>query len=327
MAAAGALVAAAAVQPAAAHSLPLGDGKVKTQPRAGNIYSCQTSFGGGGAHRVGDWVDGDSWNPDEKPVVSGDVDWPNARIDVTRQGDTRIVSANNLPLHETGTFPIPRSDEAYAYDRNPNSIRAQDILLRLPAEPERADSPTCVPMGMIGFALSGVAIYNALDAMGRDAPAYEIQDKCNGHPQRSGQYHYHDWSGCLTDNRSQPGSHSDLVGYALDGFGFYGLHGENGTEMTNADLDACHGHVHEVMWDGALKEIYHYHMTREYPYTIGCFAGPVEASARHLSRALDGEGGGPGQRAGARRPGPPPGSGPGRGPGWPDDPFARRFDR
>ncbi|MEK9661432.1 MAG: hypothetical protein VW644_06815, partial [Alphaproteobacteria bacterium] len=202
MAAAGALVAAAAVQPAAAHSLPLGDGKVKTQPRAGNIYSCQTSFGGGGAHRVGDWVDGDSWNPDEKPVVSGDVDWPNARIDVTRQGDTRIVSANNLPLHETGTFPIPRSDEAYAYDRNPNSIRAQDILLRLPAEPERADSPTCVPMGMIGFALSGVAIYNALDAMGRDAPAYEIQDKCNGHPQRSGQYHYHDWSGCLTDNRS-----------------------------------------------------------------------------------------------------------------------------
>ena len=262
-----------------AHELPLGDGKVSTQPERGHVYSCQTEFRGGGAHRRGEWIGADSWDPARKPRVSGRVDWPNARIDISLDRDTRIVSANNLPLHETGTFPISRGDDAYRYDRNPNSIRAQNILLRLPAMPHRADTPACVPMGMIGFALSGGAIYNALDAMGRDAPAHEIQDACDGHPQRSGQYHYHGYSECLTDSRAQPDGHSDLVGYAIDGFGIFGLRGQGGGELDNADLDACHGHTHKLVWDGASTDIYHYHMTREYPYTIGCFRGAVDRAA------------------------------------------------
>ena len=30
---------------------------------------------------------------------------------------------------------------------------------------------------------------------------------------------------------------------------------------------------HEIGWDGAKKTMYHYHLTKEFPYTVGCFKG------------------------------------------------------
>ncbi len=122
---------------------------------------------------------------------------------------------------------------------------------------------------MIGVALNGVAIFNALDAAGRDAVAHETQDVCDGHPQAAGIYHYHGPSPCMP---GQDGN-AQLVGYALDGFGIYSRYDANGNEITNADLDACHGTTSQVMWNGKLTSIYHYVLTQEYPYTIGCFQG------------------------------------------------------
>ena len=205
--------------------------------------------------------------------MQGSVVWPNAHITIVRQGAQRVVTANNLPLHPTGTFPIQRTDPAYKYDGNPNSIREQNIVLTLPADPAQAAEPSCVPQGMIGFTTSGAALYNALDAAGRDAAAHEVQDACSGHPQMTGQYHYHSLSNCIVDTAGAAGRHSDLVGYALDGYGIYGMHGENGVLLSDADLDACHGHTHAIEWDGQTAVMYHYHMTREYPYSIGCFHG------------------------------------------------------
>jgi len=46
--------------------------------------------------------------------------------------------------------------------------------------------------------------------------------------------------------------------------------------ITNAQLDECHGHTAPVMWDGKMTNIYHYHLNREYPYSIGCFHGVVD---------------------------------------------------
>ncbi|MGL4172993.1 MAG: YHYH protein [Actinomycetota bacterium] len=255
----------------------LGDGKVSAKPVIGSIFSCQRAFptDGPGAFRAGEWIDGDHYDPSQKPTVDGAVDWPGSAVTVTVRGDQRVVTANNLPKHETGEFPVAQDDDAYDYDRNPNAIREQDILLRLPLQPEQANEPQCVPMGMIGFALSGAAIFNALDVQGRDAPAHEIQDLCNGHPEPGGQYHYHDWSACITAAAPEDG----LVGYALDGFGIYGPQ-ENGRNVTNADLDPCHGHEGEVLVDGVKKRVYHYHFTEEYPYTLGCFmAEPVQVAA------------------------------------------------
>lgn len=256
-------------------TLPLGDGKISREAKTGFVFSCQQRFPSNppGAFKAGAWLNSSTWEPSKKPVVDGAVAWVNSQMQFKLEGAKRTLTANNLPTHTTGIFPIQSSDDAYQFDRNPNPIKAQRIKLEFPANPTPAANPSCLPMGLIGFALTGVAIYNALDAGGRDAAAHEIQDACNGHPERSGQYHYHDWSACLPESSK----HGDLIGYALDGFGIYGLKDSNGTEISNSSLDECHGHTHEITWDTALgtrvQTMYHYHMTRAYPYTLGCFRG------------------------------------------------------
>jgi hypothetical protein len=59
----------------------------------------------------------------------------------------------------------------------------------------------------------------------------------------------------------------------MDGFGIYGPRSKNGVLVKNVDLDVCHGHTHEIIWDGVKKKMYHYHVNNEYPYSVGCFRG------------------------------------------------------
>jgi hypothetical protein len=249
----------------------LGDGRISTSPRIDHVMACNTRFpGGGGAHRQGTWISGKTWTRAGKPTVEGSVPWPSASVSITVEGSERVVRANGLPLHATGTFPIRPGSLAYSYDRNPNRIMPGSVLLRLPAEPKAAAAPACVPMGMIGFTVAGVAIFNAFDLGGRDAPAYEIQDACNGHPERSGVYHYHDWSPCIA-GQDHPANRP--VGWMLDGFPILGPRDASGRLVTNADLDECHGRVGTVEIDGQPVTMYHYRFTMEFPYTIGCFRG------------------------------------------------------
>ena len=256
--------------------LPVGDGKVAAQPTRGAIFACRTTFGGGGASAKGPWFNGDgTWDATKKVTVDGAVKWPNANVTITLSGPTRMISGNLLPDHATGTFPIAASDDAYLYDRNPNSIKAQTLTVALPATPAVAATATCIG-GEVGYAKNGIPIFDGFDAGGRDAVAWEIQDDCHGHPQMSGVYHYHDLSSCIADAGS---SHSALIGYSRDGFGIYGYRGENGKELTDADLDECHGHTHTITWDGKEVVMYHYHATREFPYTVGCFRGASPAKA------------------------------------------------
>ncbi len=235
--------------------------------------SCQTSFGGGGATGSAPWIQGDFWYPAQKPAVEGSVDWP-GYTRVGTDGTTTTIVSNNLPDSPSGIFPIQKADPAYQYDKNPNYILSQNINITLPANPKVASTPGCVPMGMIGFAVDGVAIYNALDAAGRDAVAHEVQDSCDAHPQSVGQYHYHGPSPCMPNVNT-----SNLVGYALDGFGIYGEKDlTTGKTLHDGDLDACHGTTSTIVWNGAKVSMYHYVLTEEYPYTIGCFKGtPVTA--------------------------------------------------
>ena len=259
-------------------ALPLGDGRVSAEPRRGYVFSCATRFRGGGAQHAGNWIHGSTWDATAKIAIRGSVDWPNARFAVATEHGRRRITGNGLPInHTTGIFPVQRSDPAYLVDRNPNSIQEQQISVSLPLSPAVAATPNCVPMGMIGVALTGVAIFSALDAAGRDAVAHEVQDLCNGHPEMRGEYHYHGPTGCIP---GATGSNT-LVGYALDGFGIYSAYDENGRELTDADLDECHGRVSRIVWDGRETTMYHYVLTREYPYTIGCFRGtPLRVQMR-----------------------------------------------
>jgi hypothetical protein len=74
------------------------------------------------------------------------------------------------------------------------------------------------------------------------------------------------------------------------------------------------------MWDGERTEVYHYHFTQEYPYTIGCFHGtPINAQGQQSvagGSPLDGFGIGPGAPGGpqALRGRPPRGRFPGSRP-------------
>jgi hypothetical protein len=292
--------------------LPLGDGKISKEPKTGWIWACRIDPQAGGAHRAGPWIRSDgTWDSTRKLVVGGNVIWP-GKWTITREGEGRVFSSNSLPNHGTGIFPIRANEPAYQYDRNPNRIQAQSVRIVLPANPQPAAAPRCAP-GAVGILLTGVALFSALDAPGRDAVAHETQDRCQGHPQMSGVYHYHNVTRCLTDTRDASG-HSQLVGYALDGFGIFGEHGEGGKRLQSSDLDACHGHTHAIMWDGKQVEMFHYHATLDFPYTVGCMRGAIN---REHIRAVSGPppGGMRGPPGGpppsGMRP-PPPGMGPPR---------------
>lgn len=257
-------------------NLPLGDYHISRAPQHGEIYSCQAAFNGPGGTGTPPWIRSNgTWDSKQKLTVSGAVSWPTAAFTLTLSGSNRVISGNGLPVgFTTGVFPIQTSDPVHVWDANPNSIGAHTISFVLPSAPTVAAVSSCTSMGMIGVALDGVPIFNGLDGGGRDAVAHEAQDTCGGHPQQQGHYHYHSISDCL------PGANSsNLIGYAIDGFGIYGPLDGSGHELSNADLDECHGITSPVQWDGQTVTMYHYVATRAYPYTVGCFRGTPIAVA------------------------------------------------
>jgi YHYH protein len=258
--------------------LPVGDGKVSDRPKAGYVFACNRNFRTGGARHTGSWFHDDMWNPLEKPHVQGKVQWPNASFVTAAQGNRLAVNGNGLPVGTpTGTFPIAGNDPAYAYDTNPNPIRAQQLAFNIPLNPVLAQEPSCLSMGAIGFTVNGVAFYNALDDAGHDAAAHEVQDLCDGHPQGKGQYHYHSSSPCL------PKGKNAVVGWALDGYPILGMNDAAGKLLTNADLDVCHGRAEQAIVDGRTYN-YAYRLTREYPYTLSCFSGQIIPETRQSIR-------------------------------------------
>jgi hypothetical protein len=105
----------------------------------------------------------------------------------------------------------------------------------------------------------------------------EMFDACEGHPDSSGQIHYHHLSPCLTDNGSAT-QHSTQIGWIFDGYGIYGPYGQSG-KLSNSDLDVCHGHTHSVTdITGTTSTVYHYHATESFPYLIGCYRGTTNVA-------------------------------------------------
>jgi hypothetical protein len=174
-----------------------------------------------------------------------------------------VVESDGVPDHATGTFP--NRD-------NPNPIRRQGYVFRIPRRPQVAEAPTELPMGPIGVGINGVPFYNPYNAERRDAvtgPYAEIFDQCQGHPDRRGRYHYHQHPICISAGQeAHPGNHSPPIGYAFDGFGIYGPKGDGG--RAPADLDRFNGHAD-------AERGYHYHVTDRFPYVIGGYRGVVEA--------------------------------------------------
>lgn len=286
------------INPAA---VPLGDGYLSTTPKVGDVDSCVTNFPSiGGASADGPWIDARrrTWDYRTKLHVNGAIHWADGSYRVTTNGDTRRIVFNDLPTdHVTGRFPIATTDPAYRYDQNPNRIEAQSFDWKLALDPAPARSPGCLPGGPIGVLDDGVVLFDALDGEGRDAGAHEVLDVCAGHPNPTDTYHHHDVPPCILD--TVPDGATRLVGYALDGYGIYVVKNRQGQLPNNVSLDACHGTVSRVRWNGRMTRIFHYVATLEYPYTVGCYEGTAISAgdARGLA-------GGPGAGPPA---GPPPG--------------------
>lgn len=286
--------------PVNVHKLPLGDDKYVTDgAKSGNVYSCISNFSGSGAFEQGPWIDAEAgtWDLSDKIHVQGRIDW-DSEFSEDVSGSERNLEGNGLPPQPSGEFPVQSSDPAYSYDRNPNSISSYELKASLPAEPERAGEPSCVG-GTIGVMKNGVPLFSAFDAGGRDAVATEIQDRCDAHPEKTGQYHYHGLSSCLYQSSSD--ARSELLGWALDGFGIYAERDSEGTMLSSADLDKCHGRTSTVTWNGKQKRMYHYVATLDFPYMVACYRGTAITTADGL--ALGDPGGGISEDAG-----PPPGA-------------------
>jgi hypothetical protein len=191
-----------------------------------------------------------------------------AGMTVTVSGDYVTITTTGVPDHKSPYFGAGSAQyEAYngtnaLWNQNPNAIRSQQLVFRIPLAQSMLATPSPTPLGPIGVALNGVAIYNQY-AAGNQPLTGEINsfDQYNGHPQQNGMYHYHIEPKWLTR-----ASREALVGVLLDGYPVYGPM-ENGALVATSSLDAAHGHV------GATKEfpqgIYHYHTTSDAPYING----------------------------------------------------------
>jgi hypothetical protein len=194
-------------------------------------------------------------------------------VTVTFTATQVVITSTALPDHKSPYYAVGNAKyEAYngsnpQFNLNPNRISAQQLTFRIPITPTKLTTASPTPLGPIGVAINGVPIFNQYAGPNQPLTG-EINsfDQYAGHPQQTGQYHYHVEPVWLTRT-----SREALVGVLLDGYPVYGPM-ENGAFVSTANLDAMHGHT------SATKEfpngVYHYHTTSDAPYINGTgFAG------------------------------------------------------
>ena len=193
----------------------------------------------------------------------------NSGLQIYTEGNFVVIKTTSVPDHKSPYFATTDARyEAYngsnpAFVLNPNRIIDQSLTFKIPVTPTEATSKSATPLGPIGVSLNGVAIFNQYAGPGTPL-TNEINsfDQYNGHPQQTGQYHYHVEPKYITTQKGK----NVLLGVLLDGYPVYGPV-ENGVTLTSASLDAYHGHT------GVTADfpngIYHYHITADAPYING----------------------------------------------------------
>jgi hypothetical protein len=244
-----------------------------------------------------EWVDEDTYiiDTDKITFIDGSVA-VEGDFCVDTSENYRRLYGNGLPNHNIGSFPINKTSEAYKYykgglcpigcfkDASEIDVNPYTLDITLPKNPVYNKEPTCIGYLTTGVAtVTGVAFHVEYAELGEGEakrPNNPIAllplDSCFGHPINNA-YHYHAKSWECFPDQGKANKHSPLFGYAIDGFGIFGQRTLGGKLVTNDDLDVCHGHIHEIDWDGEKANMYHYHLNTEFPYSIGCFRGtPVK---------------------------------------------------
>jgi hypothetical protein len=140
---------------------------------------------------------------------------------VTVKGNTRKITSNALPNHQTGTFPN---------EGNPNTIKPQNVTYSIPVTPKYIGKAQWVREP--GVALNGVKFEpeTAEAVLCESGERFRVEakqnlidmglDENNAHVQPTGAYHYH---GTPTSMIEKFDTGEDLVhiGFAKDGFAIY----------------------------------------------------------------------------------------------------------
>lgn len=172
------------------------------------------------------------------------------RVAIKIEGNRRVITANGIPDHATGTFPNRN---------NPNTITSQSYSFSVPANPQFARQITPMRGQRFGVALNGVPFDPGAGEFwgdgrdrssggrpqggqqsggrpqggppnGADSSVWQYEalaqtpgarnlglDQNHAHVQPDGSYHYHGLPTGLIGGGSAP----QLIGYAADGFPIY----------------------------------------------------------------------------------------------------------
>jgi hypothetical protein len=152
-----------------------------------------------------------------------------AHVRISETGGIRTIEADGIPDHATGQFPNRN---------NPNTIRPQRYIFRMPTAPKAGDRPTNVGGWLFGVALNGVPFDPDTAEFWRndrssgwryDALSGKLNlglDQNLAHVQPTGAYHYHGLPTVLASRSGANGkSQLVLLGYAADGFPIYTPYG------------------------------------------------------------------------------------------------------
>ena len=181
------------------------------------------------------------------------------RVTLAKQSDRVQVASDGQPDHPSNYFAT--TDPCYAPYApafpDPNHITPQQLHLDVPLAPDTTNTP--MGLGPVGMAVDGVAIFDNQAAPGDDIYTEARSfDRCGGHPQMSGMYHYHGEPYAISYDDDR------LIGVLRDGYFVYGRRDADGSLPT---LDARGGHVGPT--PDSATPVYHYHLSEQTSTTGG----------------------------------------------------------
>lgn len=216
------------------------------------------------------------------------ITWGN-NVTIKRTRSTWTFKSDDIPtVGMQAMYPVPNSgvtvpnsaSEAHLVS---NPTKANDVSYTLPLHPEWTKQTTSTPLGPIGVIIDGAVLFNPDEAnastiaLEKDftIDGYGFVDSCNGHPTPAPKYmyHYHGVPTCIAKVLNRKHHFSKIVGFAFDGFPIYAEQGPGG--KTPTDLDKCNGTFGPT--PDFPQGIYHYFLTKTYPYSLPCLHGKVNA--------------------------------------------------
>jgi hypothetical protein len=187
--------------------------------------------------------------------------WLKFSCNVTLSVSNGVVTATAHGQPDYKSSYYPTTDACYEIwsgdnAHNPYDLSSQNYTLYFPSSTPAAPTGSGTSMSnhsVVGLAVNGVPIYGNFAAPGDDIYFEAVSfDRCQGHPESAGQYHYHAEPNVITNDDA------NFVGVMRDGYPIYGRKDADGTYPT---LDSFGGHSGTT--PDSTTSVYHYHVNQQ----------------------------------------------------------------